>query len=332
MHIYIDESGQFVARGTGPAKAAVVGALVVPSHQRVALLRDYKKLRKALRPGAAEMKGSSITEEEAGRVIHLCTQYELLLVAVVIDLANISEAAVRQFQTAQADRLLEHITREHYPQMVHDVLHLSEAMRGLSPQLFLQAFATLQLVPEVLQFATLYYAQRTPLELASFEWTVDAKDKQVTVAERTWSTVLLPMMQTRSTKSPLLMLDTADYSAFERFTAPIPNEDGQPSMEPGTDLRRVIGEHLVFADSGRHLGLQLADNLVSLIGRTLNGKIATASTRDLGSMMPRFQGQCIRIIKPDLSAAAPESNDLTDAHWVQIVLEWTGRSRAMIRR
>ena len=331
MHIYIDESGQFIGRGNGPPKAAVVGSLVVPSYQRIALHRAYKKLRKSLRGGSGEMKGSSLNESEAVEVIELCRAFDVLLPIVIIDLASISEADVQTYRDGAAEKLLENLTRDHQPGMVHDIWLLSEALRRLSPQLFLQAFASMQLVKEVLETATLYYVQRSPGELGSFDWVVDAKDRTPTLAERTWSTILLPLMQTSSREKPMIMLAGADYSVFDTFTAPILDDYGRPTGRDGTDLRKVIGEHLRFSPSNAHLGLQIADNLVALVGRALNGRIAESAVKDLGRLMPRWPGQAVKVLKPQVDPSEGDGHDITDPRWIRLITRWTHTAKGILK-
>ena len=52
-------------------------------------------------------------------------------------------------RNAQADKILEHVTREHYASMVHELATLRDALRVLTPQLYLQALAITHLIPLV---------------------------------------------------------------------------------------------------------------------------------------------------------------------------------------
>jgi hypothetical protein len=90
-------------------------------------------------------------------------------------------------------------------------------MKALPNQLFLQAFCMWQLVPRLLETATMYYAQRRPVELGSFVWRVDAKDHSITAMEAMWTTLIGPLIMSRSMTRPMGMIPGADYSFFERF-------------------------------------------------------------------------------------------------------------------
>jgi hypothetical protein len=332
VHIFIDESGQFIAKGSGAPKAAASGALVVPASQRVSLLREYKKIRRRLRPGDAEIKGSSLNEEEAQEIVRLCRGFEVLLVAVAVDLSSFSTTDVLAYRDRQADNLVANLSREHQPELVHEIWALSEDLRVVSPQLYLQAFVVMRLIELVLQASTLYFVQRSPRELANFDWVVDAKDKTLTFAERTWSTLLIPLLQNRSRNEPMIMLTGADYSAFHRFSATMPDENGNPTGRVGTDLQKLIGERLTFARSEDQLGLQLVDNLVALVARGLNSKISVEAVAELGRLMPTWKHQALSVIRPTLDRTLGAHSEIRDPHWIRLIKIWTSISRPVLLR
>jgi hypothetical protein len=74
---------------------------------------------------------------------------------------------------------------------VEPLLHLhqlDEAVRSMSNQLFLQAFATWELIIRTIREGTLNFVQRQPQELGDIGWVVDRKDRTITQMEETWST------------------------------------------------------------------------------------------------------------------------------------------------
>ena len=87
-------------------------------------------------------------------------------------------------------------------------------MQGTSYPLYVQAILTIELIANVLQKATLYYAQRKPNELGRFKWVIDAKDEAITPYEDLWSKIVLPFLESRSLSEPIRLLKQADYSAF----------------------------------------------------------------------------------------------------------------------
>ena len=65
----------------------------------------------------------------------------------------------------------------------------------------------------------MYFAQRRPRELAQFEWTIDAKDpRRVTTSEKWWRDTLAPLLESRSRRDPMRMVDhpAFDYRFLER--------------------------------------------------------------------------------------------------------------------
>jgi hypothetical protein len=107
----------------------------------------------------------------------------------------------------------------------------------------------------VVQTATLYYAQRRPAELGHFHWFVDAKDKQqISTYDDIWSTMVMLAIQSRSFREPLIQLQGADYSAFERFcrVSPAPPDylrgvGSDTSPFEYIDLNAVMREHFSIA-------------------------------------------------------------------------------------
>src|SRR5690348_7820565 len=122
-------------------------------------------------------------------------------------------------------------------------------LERMTPQLYVQSVATFELIADVMGHATLFYCQRIPRELAAFHWVIDGKGKgQLTDWESWWSLVVLPVLQSRSLKQPLPMLNVGDYSPFERFRMEIP-EYMKPHIPPNprrrgsnetNDLRKII--------------------------------------------------------------------------------------------
>ena len=85
-----------------------------------------------------------------------------------------------------------------------------------------QMYTLIRTVGEVIRVAPTYYAQRTPQELARFDWVLDAKDVKPTPFEVLWQKVVSPVLQTEFLEHPPVRVDEFDYSAIERFRMPIP--------------------------------------------------------------------------------------------------------------
>jgi hypothetical protein len=93
-------------------------------------------------------------------------------------------------------------------------------------QLYFQYVLLSQLVWSASVESALYFSQRRPRELATFEWTIDAKDpRRVTTYENWWRDILAPALESRSRRD-------ANYC----FPKTWPNDREQRA--------RIIGEWL----------------------------------------------------------------------------------------
>lgn len=330
MYIYIDESGQFISLNKVRSRAAAVVALVIPSSQRVALVREFKKLRKRLRPGAIEIKGSSVSESEAAEILAVLGKYDLVLEAVVVDVGQHNDDDVSRFKVEQSDKLLEHITREHQPSLIQEILQIQTRLVGLSNQLFIQAFCMFELVSRLFETATMYYSQRAPHELGQFRWRIDAKGDRVTTVEQLWTLLVLPIIYTKTLKIPMGMIPGGDYSFYERFDAP-PDPDEPP--KPGhyrTDLKRVFRDDLRFLDSRDDLGLQIVDIVAAILTRALNGTLKEPGWRGLGELLVRRAEQTVRLVALSSPIRRGTSEAVENETWIRVVTALERTAKPMI--
>lgn len=242
------------------------------------------------------MKGSTLTEGEAEEVLAVLQPYSLLFFPIVVDSAKHSAESVLAFRDAQALKLLEDLTRDHDADTVLRIWRLHEDVKRLSPQLFVQAFVTTHLIADVMELATLYYSQRRPLELGSFSWTVDAKDSDLTLMERTWFDLLLPLIYTRSLTEPMTLMPGGDYSALEPYRTPLPPRAGVSEKQYGTNLRMAIADTITFRNSLDDLGLQIADNMSSILTRALNETLGTAGWQDLAPFFVYKRNATLKVL------------------------------------
>jgi hypothetical protein len=331
MHIYIDESGQFIPLNRTKSRAAAVVALVIPTANRVALVRRFKKARKRLRPGVTEIKGSSLSEDEAAEILAVLCEFDLLLEAVVLDVGLLDEPEVTRFKLAQADRLLHHITREHQLNLVQEVVELQQRLARLPNQLFIQAFCMIELVSRLLETATMYYSQRAPQELGAFHWRIDAKGQRLTPVEDLWTLLVQPIIYTQSLETPMGMMPGGDYTFFQRFDAP-PDPDSPP--EPGrhkTDLTLVFREDLRFVRSQDDIGLQIVDAVASVVTRALNGTLQQSGWQGLGKLLIRRKDHTIWLItlSPD-DVPRGTIQKTSNARWSRVVRIWEAIARPMV--
>jgi hypothetical protein len=116
------------------------------------------------------------------------------------------------------------------------------------------------------------------------------------------------MQQARSFSKPLIQLEGADYSHFEKFcetteTAPkhIREHVKTPSPFEYVKGREIYGENVCFENSHRSLGIQLVDILTTSIRRAMNGKLGIDGWGEIGRLMvgPLRRKQVIHLV--DLS-------------------------------
>jgi hypothetical protein len=311
MHIYIDESGSFVIPPTGGSKICAVAALVIPTSRHDQLLNEFIQLRNGWAILADEIKGSALDEAKVAEVISLLQKYEVLVEICAIDVGKQTEEQLTTYKQLVADKLIENLTPQHLPHVVDDVNQRREYLLKMSNQLFIQTLCVMQTISRVIEMATIYYSQRIPQELSEFHWTVDAKDVRITQTEQWWSLMMLPFMEAESISRPMMVLEEGDYSHFQRFVkildhVPERNKDILCEADAPfevNDVKMIMQENFVFADSNKNAGLQLVDIVASAFTRAMNGNLQQEGWEDLGTLIIRRKPHGVRFISlnPDQS-------------------------------
>lgn len=304
MHIYIDESGSFLVPKDKKSRVSCVAALVIPSSRRREVVKEFKRLR-ASWGSAEEVKGSKLDENQVAATISLLRGYDVLAEICAIEMGGHTEQQVSDYKRMQADKLVESVTPEHHPDVIREADQLRATVLGMSNQLFVQSFMMILLIDRLIEIVPLYYCQRARDDLGSFYWTIDAKDRDVTKSEQWWSTVMMPMIQTRSMSRPSYDVEEFDYGYFDRFRVTLDKapdlfrEAVEDPEAPFTaiDFKLLMQEHFEFADSRTNLGLQLVDVIASATTRAFNGTLKEKGWRDLGSLIVRRTDQTVRMIR-----------------------------------
>ena len=195
MRIYIDEAGLFLPPQPPRPLFSLVLSLIIPSSIEQELFYEFLRLRDAWPSQSVEIKGSSLDESQAAQLIALALRYDTLVRFVALDANTHQDALVENLKNRQADAVTANITRENHPGPIPHLHQLGEAVRQMSNQLFLQAFATWELIIETIREGTVYYVQRQPRELGDITWSIDRKDRTLTQMEETWSTLILPVVK-----------------------------------------------------------------------------------------------------------------------------------------
>jgi hypothetical protein len=307
MRIYIDEAGAFVAPNPPRSLYSLVLAHMVPDAIEKELFYEFLRLRDTWPIQAVEIKGSKLNESQASQLINLVVKYDTLVEFIALDVNSHPDTLVDHFKNRQADNVTVNITREHHPGPILHLHQLGEAVRAMPNQLFLQTFATWELIDTIIREGTLYFVQRLPQELGDIRWVVDCKDRTITTMEETWSTLILPTSESRFAKEPLICMHGEDYSHFDArygFTETTADTEmlrhvewmrsvhGLPPMKKGevsTDLKRLLSEQLSFENSRHSIGLQLTDMLASILRRAINDRLQFSGWKDFGGLLVRHQ-------------------------------------------
>lgn len=289
MHIFIDESGNFVTPNVPSSKVSSVASLIIPDEDLDIIIEKYINLRSSWGFNH-EVKGSKLTEKQISDVIILLRSHNVLVEIVCIDIATHKEENVERYKDIQAYKLVENLTEAHHKNIVKQLHEYKDRLANLPNQLFLQAMLSIQLMKRILTNATLYYSQCMPKELGSFNWFVDAKNANVekTNYEELWSTLLMPIMQSNF---KLGQFDEGDYSYFSRYDVAFEDmTEHQKCLRSkdsigATDIKKLISENLSFSDSESVIGLQLVDIIASAFNRAMNGNLGIKGWRHLGALM-----------------------------------------------
>jgi hypothetical protein len=188
---------------------------MIPSAIEQELFYEFLRLRDTWPNQNVEIKGSSLDEVQAAQLIDLPLRYDPLVQFIALDANTHPDSLVEDFKNRQADGVTANITREHHPGPIPHLHQLGEAVRAMPNQLFLQVFATWELIIRTIREGTAYYVQRQPQELGDIGWFIDRKDRTPTQMEETWSTLILPMSESAFIREPLACILEEDYSHFD---------------------------------------------------------------------------------------------------------------------
>jgi hypothetical protein len=145
-------------------------------------------------------------------------------------------------------------------------------------QLYVQSILTIQLLGNIIRYLPAYWAQRVPNEILAYHWVIDGKEVgKVTSAEDWWSTTMGGLLQSKSSRDPMIFLDWVDFSAFDaKFSRPMPEwlQEKMPSPpdQDGIDLGLMLKEFFRFSDA-HEPGLELADIVTNATRRALSGNL-----------------------------------------------------------
>lgn len=308
MFIFVDESGTFV-HSAETNTWCTVAAYVMPEHRR----RDLERLVTQIRGlnSGRETKLKHLTEEQYLMFLGALRKLDGIAFAVAVDAGRQQPDAIVEHRARQVEKILEHQDKMIYEQGRQAITNLASLLSSIPPQLYVQLIAQVLLFNQIIEYSTLYYAQRHPPALANFRWRIDRKAKVETRYEKTFYRLLGPLIQSQTLIEPWIMLEGADYSHFEKFSFAKGQEPtyfkdvyGIEIDDPG-NLGRIIREDFQFVDSATSVGVQVADLLSAGVFRLLRGRFERADeiAKGLGSIFisPFKHDHCIRFITMDAS-------------------------------
>jgi hypothetical protein len=288
VHIFIDESGSFTQSATKPG-LSVVASLVIPDHRLAHVERKYKQLRVGFPKHGTEVKGRLLDEQQIPKLVELLRKNEALLQVVAIDLNTHSEAELGEHKRRQGEGMTVNLTDKHHPNIHKVAGELRSQVENMSNQLYVQSAVTFELIWLTTEHAINYFAQRQPKELAEFHWVVDAKgDSGPTNWEEWWTKVVMPILQSKSTREPHGLFELGDFTYFKRFFGEVPDylprPEGKPDLREGTNIRLLLMEHFRFSTDSEP-GLEMVDILANAVRRALIGNLGFAGWKDIPRLM-----------------------------------------------
>jgi hypothetical protein len=268
MHIFLDESGAFVGYQKG--SISVVGALVIPNGNLPRLRRKFARIRPSLLKEGNEVKGRLLGEHDVDRVVRLLATREAIFEVTALDLGLHTEEGVLAFR-----RKLAAETRAKLPAVPESlrwkVAEAVDYLDTMTPQLFLQALTTFELIHRVISHAILYFSQRRPYELSSFTWVVDGKDRTKVTNWEIWLKFYAQgALISLSQRNPVPMPEPGapylfNYAFLDAFMTK------QPVGDKSLDTSLLLQKFSFKSDS--EIGLEFVDLLTNAIRRSLGGRL-----------------------------------------------------------
>ncbi len=278
-------------------------ALIVPSAAQPELFYQFLRLRDAWPRQAVEIKGSKLDEAQTAQVISLLASHGSIAEYYAIDMVFHPNDVIDELKERQAAAITANLTSEHSGQVVRTAHDDANAIRSLANPLFVQAFMCIQLVLDMLDILINWFAQRRPEELERFAWIIDRKDQTETRMERLWSTLMMPIGESRSAKQPYARVHGFDYTYFAKFEVDETTATEEMKRHASwirktllesqarplrfIDAKRIWTEERMFEDSKNSLGLQLADIVATTLCRALNGNLQQSGWKPLSRLLIR---------------------------------------------
>jgi len=277
MNIFIDESGSFVSARKENSWNCVV-AYISPEVDTRGVRGVLNKLKKKSKINRNdEVKLKNIKEKDYFEFLNGLSERNGVLFSVATDAGYNSVSNIKFHQRDQVDKILKNKPKMKYKGGKQGIQLLSDQLSNLSPQLYAQLHCQVNLIHDIIQRGVLYFVQRYPKSLGSFRWRIDQKNTSKTVFEDAFEKITPALLQTKSLRDPLSMLEGANYNAFSRYEF---KKGEEPTYlkevyginidaDKGINVGKLIREDIKFVDSKKDRGVQVVDLLASGLRRCL---------------------------------------------------------------
>ena len=320
MHVFIDESGNFLIPQSGNLNLCCVGAAVIPEASYALFGIKFEKLkRKWVGKDNREIKGSSLTAPQMASVIDLAARMGVKFFTAATEMSFYTEKGLQDYRSGQADLILATPTVHVSAATAESIRNAGTVLKRLPIQLFTQSMLMTQLFDRVIRLVTLNFSLTRPRELSAFHWTIDAKNHSGrTPYEESWTQLVCGMLQAICISRPYMRIAEGDYSYHDDAFAsdrPWPAHFPPENVPPGavlagrSDLGKIVTESMRYVSSESSPGLQLADMLTSCYRRALMGKLESPGWEPLSRIMmmgPVDVFNLIYLAPSTDSAAMPE--------------------------
>lgn len=305
MHIFIDESGNFI-HSINEKAWSVVAALAIPEcslSDAYLILKQFKENAGAT-SGEEAKDRSTYQDASIKKLASSLGKINCSLYCIALYGGPDSETDVEALKKQKTEAL-----RRGNQNSSAEAIQLAEKtiskIENLSPQLYFQAIAHISLIKQFLSKGITHYALHAPEALSKFTWRVDGKNKQRKVPfEEIIEIMVTGSIQEQSRVEPLPRVIGRDYSHVDKYLLP-PTEDSPFSKDAsytnagGWDLIRIVHDDYKLETSEASEGIQLADILVSSVRRCLRGSFDDPESvaESLGGLMieSHLKEPCLQI-------------------------------------
>jgi len=210
VNIFIDESGSFVNAARKDSWNCVA-AYVTPEIDRKYMRAALASLKRAAGVSATEeIKLRDLRERDYLDFLIRLGKLHGVLFTVATDAGLNKLADIVKHQEEQSANITEHKDKMHYESARQGLQPLSDQVRELAPQLYVQLHCQVNLISSIVLNGILYFVQRFPRTLGRFRWRIDQKNSTRTEYEKAFVALTPPLLQTISLTEPLPMLEDAD--------------------------------------------------------------------------------------------------------------------------